>query len=319
MYPPIEPFDSGMLKVGDGHHVRWETCGAQHGKPAVVLHGGPGSGCTPWHRRMFDPGRYLIVLFDQRGCGGSTPHAGEREADLRANTTDHVLRDLERIRGHLGIERWLVWGGSWGSILALAYAERHPERVTEMIFWGVATGRRHEDDLLFRGGLAPVFPEPWHRLVDAIPPALRHLDVVEAYATLLFDADPEVRGRAAYEWCLWESIAGERPASVEPVEPRLASRFRDPRYALAFARLVTHYVRHDGWIEDGSLLRHADRLAPIPGAIVHGSRDTTPFEWSRMLHEAWPASDLVVVEDAGHDPGSLGITAELVRASDRFA
>jgi proline iminopeptidase len=284
-----------------------------------VLHGGPGSGCTPWHRRLFHPERYRIALFDQRGCGRSRPRAGEPDADLSANTTERLLGDIERLREHLGVERWLVWGGSWGSVLALAYAERHPERVTEMIIWGVATGRRAEFDLLFRGGLASVFPEPWERLVAAVPTPLRHLDVVDAYAALLFDADAAVRDRAALEWCAWESVLGELPPPGQQAPPRLASRFRDPVYALGFARLVTHYVRHEGWIEDGSLLRNAGRLASIPGVILHGARDTTPLEWSRLLHQAWRASELVVVEDAGHDPRSRGLAGELVRASDRFA
>jgi proline iminopeptidase len=319
MYPAIEPYDAGMLSVGDGHLVYWETCGNHGGKPAVVVHGGPGSGCTPWHRRLFDPVRYRVVLFDQRGCGRSRPHAGEAEVDLTTNTTMDLLEDIERLREHVGVDRWLVWGGSWGSVLALAYAERHPERVSELILWGVATGRRAELDLLFRGGLAPLFPGRWQRLVDAIPPALRHLDVADAYASMLFDPDAAVRERAAFEWCLWESVASELPASDRESEPRLASRFHDPGYALAFARLVTHYVRHHCWIEDGSLLRDAGRLASIPGVIVHGMRDTSPLEWSRAVHGAWPASELVIVDDAGHDPGASAITAELIRASDGFA
>jgi proline iminopeptidase len=319
MYPAIEPFDSGVLPVGGGHDVYWEACGHGDGKPAVVLHGGPGSGCTPWHRRLFDPARYRIVLFDQRGCGRSRPHAGAADADLSANTTTDLLEDIERLRERVGVDRWLVWGGSWGSVLALAYAELHPECVSELILWGVATGRRAELDLLFRGGLAPMFPERWRRLVDAIPSRLRHLDVVDAYAKLLFDRDAAVREHAAFEWCLWESVASELPPSDQQLEPRLTSRFRDPAYALAFARLVTHYVRHDCWIEDGSLLRDAGRLASIHGVIVHGMRDTSPLEWSQALHDAWPASELVIVDDAGHDPGASGVTAELVRASDRFA
>jgi proline iminopeptidase len=319
MYPAIEPYDAGMLSVGDGHLVYWETCGNHEGKPAVVLHGGPGSGCTPWHRRLFDPVRYRVVLFDQRGCGRSRPHAGEAEADLTTNTTRDLLEDIERLREHVGVDRWLVWGGSWGSVLALAYAERHPKRVSELILWGVATGRRAELDLLFRGGLAPLFPGRWQRLVDAIPPALRHLDVADAYASMLFDPDATVRERAAFEWCLWESVASELPASDRESEPRLGSRFHDPGYALAFARLVTHYIRHDCWIEDGSLLRNAGRLASIPGVIVHGMRDTSPLEWSRALHGAWPTSELVIVDDAGHDPGASAIAAELIRASDGFA
>jgi len=317
MYPPIEPDRHGLLEVGDGHAVYWETVGAPGGKPAVVLHGGPGSGCTAWHRRLFDPERYRVVLFDQRGCGRSRPHASEPDADLRSNTTDHLLGDIERIREHLGIDGWLVWGGSWGSELALAYAERHAERVRALVLWGTATGRRIELDRLFRGGLAGLFPDEWRRLVGAVPAELRHLDVVDAYAALLFDPDARVRERAAYEWCRWESVASEYPRREGAAE--LATRFRDPAYALAFARLVTHYVRHDAWIEEGALLRDAGRLRAIPGVIVHGARDTTPLEWSLLLHDAWPASELVEVEDAAHDPTGPDLTEALVRATDRLA
>lgn len=241
LYPEIEPYERGMLDVGDGHRVYWETCGDPGGKPAVVLHGGPGSGCTPWHRRAFDPNAYRVVLFDQRNCGRSTPHASEPDVDLSTNTTPHLIEDLERLRRHLGVDRWLVWGGSWGSVLALAYAERHPDRVTEMVLWGAAAGLRREWDRLFRGGLAPSFPDQWRRLVEAVPPGRRNDDVVEAYAALLFDPDPEVRRRAAYEWCLWESAHPGWPPTTE-----LYERFRDPAFALAFARLVTHYARHGG-------------------------------------------------------------------------
>jgi proline iminopeptidase len=173
LYPEVEPHDRGMLAVGDGNDVYWETCGDPRGKPAIVLHGGPGSGCTAWHRRLFDPGAYRVVLFDQRNCGRSTPHASLHDTDMASNTTAHLLADIERLREHLGIERWLVLGGSWGSTLALAYAERHPQRVSEMVLFGVTTGRRCEFDWLFRGGVAVLFPEQWERLRAALPAADR--------------------------------------------------------------------------------------------------------------------------------------------------
>jgi proline iminopeptidase len=271
LYPEIEPYESGMLDVGDGDLVYWETCGDPRGKPAVVLHGGPGSGCSPRHRRLFDPNAYRIVLFDQRGCGRSTPHASEPDIDLASNTTSNLIADIERLRRHLGVDRWLVFGGSWGSTLALAYAERYPDKVTEMILWGVTTGRRKEFDWLFRGGVAVFFPEQWERLRDALPIDKRDDDIVEAYQELLHDPDPAVRRRAALAWCTWESAT-----PVWPPASGLDDRFEDPAFAMAFARLVTHYVRHDAWLEDGSLLRGADAL-DHPGITDELIRATDRF------------------------------------------
>jgi proline iminopeptidase len=315
LYPDIEPYERGMLHVGDGDAVYWETCGYPDGKPALVVHGGPGSGCTPWHRRLFDPSVYRIVLFDQRSCGRSRPHASEPQIDLGNNTTANLVADIEMLRRRLDVDRWLVLGGSWGSVLALAYAEGHPDAVSEMVLWGVATGRRREFDWLFRGGAAIFFPEEWHRLCEALPNHKRTADVVEAYSDLLFDPRPEVRARAALEWCMWESATPAWPPSSG-----LAKRFRDPDFALAFARLVTHYVRHDAWLEDGILLRRADALARIPAVLVQGRFDfQAPLGSAWELHRAWPGADLVVFEDAGHDPGDEAIAEELVGATSRFA
>jgi proline iminopeptidase len=315
LYPEIEPYAQGTLEVGDGNLVYWETCGDPGGKPAVVLHGGPGSGCTPWHRRLFAPNAYRIALFDQRGCGRSTPHASEPTIDLASNTTPNLIADIELLRRHLEVDRWLVFGGSWGSVLALAYAERHPNRVSEMILWGVATGRRSEFDWLFRGGVGAFFPEQWERLREAVPDDKQNAEVVEAYSALLFDPDPDVRRRAALEWCRWESATPSWPPSSE-----LDERFTDPAFALAFARLVTHYVRHDAWLEDRSLLRDAEALAEIPGILVQGRFDfQSPLGSAWELHRAWPRAQLVVVDDAGHDPHARGITEELIRATDRSA
>jgi proline iminopeptidase len=314
-YPPLEPVRTGTLDVGDGHRLYWEESGDPAGSPAVVFHGGPGSGSAARQRRLFDPRAYRIVLFDQRNCGRSTPHASEPEVDLSANTTEHLLGDIERLRAHLGIDRWLVLGGSWGSVLALAYAERHPARVSGLILWGVATGRRWELDWLFRGGVGALLPEQWERLVTAIPPDRRRLDVVEAYAELLFDADPSVISRAAFEWCLWESATPAWPPTTE-----LDERFRDRAFALAFARLVTHYVRHGAWIEDGELLRNAESIADVPGVIVNGRFDLqSPLGNAWALHRAWARAELVVVEDAGHDASAPGITDAIVAATDAFA
>jgi proline iminopeptidase len=300
-----------MLDVGDGHEMYWEESGNPSGKPAVLLHGGPGSGSAPWQRGLFDPTAYRVVLFDQRNCGRSTPHASEPNVDLSANTTHHLLADIEQLRTYLGVDRWLVAGGSWGSLLALAYAESHPERVSELIVWGVATGRRWEDDWLFRGGLAAFFPEQWDRLAAAVPNA--GADVVESYARLLFDPDAEVRRRAAFEWCLWESATPAWPPSTG-----LNERFRDDAFALAFARIVTHYVSHNGWIEDGVLLRNASVLESIPGVIVNGRFDfQSPVGSAWALHRAWPRAEFVVVDDAGHDVG--GVIEALVAATDSFS
>jgi proline iminopeptidase len=314
-YPEIEPDDRGLLDVGDGHRVYWETSGNPDGRAALLLHGGPGSGSAPWQRRLFDPEAYRIVLFDQRGCGRSTPHASDPDADLTANTTPHLLEDVERLRVHLGIERWLVAGGSWGSALALAYAERHAGRVSAMVLWGVNAARRREFDWLFRGGVRILFPEQWQRLLDAIPDEQRDLDVVDAYAELLFDPDPATRDRAALEWCLWESATPAWPPTSE-----LAKRFTDPTFALAFARLVTHYVRHDAWLPDDVVSRGLGRLAGIPGVLIQGRFDfQAPLGSAWDVHRAWPGSRLVVVPDAGHDSGAPGIESEIVRATDRFA
>jgi len=315
LYPEIEPHEHGMLDAGDGQRVYWETCGSPRGKAALVLHGGPGSGCTAWHRRLFDPRAYRTVLFDQRGCGRSTPHAGAPDTDLTANTTDHLIGDIERLRAHLAIDRWLVLGGSWGSTLALAYAERHPAHVGAMILFGVTTGRHREFDWWFRGGAAVLFPAQWARLRAAVPPAERDGDIVDAYHRLLHDPDPDVRRRAATEWCLWESATLAWPPAV-----RLAPRFTDPAYAMAFARLVTHYVRRNAWLEDGCLLRGLDALADTPAVLVQGRLDLgAPIAWAWDLARAWPRAELVVVEHAGHAGDQPGMVDALVRATDRFA
>lgn len=273
-----------------------------------MLHGGPGSGCTPVHRRFFDPRSYRIVLFDQRGCGRSRPHASETPVDLTRNTTPNLVADVELLRAALGIERWLVWGGSWGSTLALAYAEAHPERVTELVLWGVTTGRRREFDRLFRGGLADRFPSEWERFRAGV--SLREgEDVVDAYHRLLIDPDPDVHHAAARAWCRWEEATLGEPSE----------RFRDPRFALAFARIVTHYVRHHAWLEDGQLLRGASALAGVPGVLVAGRSDLqAPPDNARALHRAWPGAELVVVEGA-HAPSEGATARALVAATDRFA
>ena len=315
LYPEITPYEQGMLEVGDGNLVYWETCGNPRGKPAVVLHGGPGSGCSQWHRRLFDPTAYRLVLFDQRNCGRSTPHASAPETDLTSNTTLNLIADIERLRQYLDVDRWLVFGGSWGSTLALAYAERFPHRVTEIILWGVTTGRREEFDWLFRGGVAVLFPEQWESLRAALPAAARDGDIVEAIHRLLHDPDRGIRQRASLAWCTWESAT-----LAWPPTHGLSPRFTDPAFAMAFARLVTHYVRHDAWLEDGSLLRNANALANISGIMVSGRFDLqAPIGWAWELKHVWPRAKLVIVADAGHDASSASIAQELIRATDQFA
>jgi proline iminopeptidase len=315
LYPEIEPYEQGMLEAGDGNRLYWETCGDASGKPAVVLHGGPGSGCSGWHRRLFDPAVYRAVLFDQRGCGRSRPHASAPEADLASNNTANLITDIELLREELQIDRWLVLGGSWGSTLALAYAEAHPERVTEMILFGVTTGRHEEFDWLFRGGLAVLFPAQWEELRAALPAAERDGDVVEAYHRLLNDSDAAVRRRAAEAWCMWESATPAWPPTAG-----LAERFADPDFALAYARIVTHYVRHNAWLEDESLLRGASALADIPGILVNGRFDfQAPIANAWELKRAWPRAELVIVENAGHAANDPALAQELVAATDKFA
>ncbi|MGA9723933.1 MAG: prolyl aminopeptidase [Candidatus Binatus sp.] len=314
LYPPIEPYQHGVLEVGDDNRVYWEACGNRRGKPAVVLHGGPGSGCTPWHRRLFDPAAYRIVLFDQRNCGRSTPHASAPDTNLASNNTANLIADLERLRQHLDIDRWLMLGGSWGSTLALAYAERYPNRVTELVLFGVTTGRHKEFDWVFRGGLADLFPEQWQRLRDAVPPALRDGDIIEAYCRLLCDRDPAIRDQAALAWCTWESATPAWPPAHG-----LSPRFQDPAFRIAFARIVTHYVLHYAWLDDGSLLRDAAAIAGIPGIMVNGRFDLqAPIGWAWDLKRVWPRAKLVIVDNAGHDASNASIAQGLVRATDEF-
>lgn len=304
-----------MLEVSDGNLLYWEKCGNPRGKPAIVLHGGPGSGCSNWHRRLFDPSAYCLVLFDQRGCGRSVPHASTPDADLTSNNLPNLVTDIERLRQYLAVDGWLVFGGSWGSTLALAYAERNPKRVTEIILCGVTTGRRKEFDWLFRGGVAVLFPEEWERLRAAVPAAERDDDIVEAYHRLLHDPDARVREQAAVAWCTWESATPAWPPTHG-----LSPRFTDPAFAMAYARLVTHYVRHDAWLEDGCLLRDAGSLADIPGVMVNGRFDLqAPIGWAWGLRGVWGRAELVIVDQAGHDASNAAITRELIRATDQFA
>ncbi|MDV6014078.1 prolyl aminopeptidase [Haloechinothrix sp. LS1_15] len=317
LYQEIEPYAYGMLDVGDGNRVYWEACGNPDGKPAVVLHGGPGSGCTADLRRYFDPRAYRIVLFDQRGCGRSVPYAGDAGTDLSVNTTDHLLADMELLREHLGIERWLLFGGSWGTTLALVYGQRHPERVSEIVLMAVTSTRRCEIDWLYHG-LGRFLPEAWARFREGVPAGWRDGDLVEAYHRLLADADPAVRERAAREWCAWELAVAYADVGG-PGDAGGAQRF-DPRFEMAFARIVTHYFRHGAWLTESEVLRNASKLAGTPGTMVHGTLDLgAPLVTAWELARAWPESDLVVVPGAGHDSKHGGMIEHLVAATDRYA
>lgn len=312
-YPEIEPDERGLVDVGDGHRIYWEACGARDGKPAVVLHGGPGSACSPDWLRLCDPRAYRIVLFDQRGCGRSVPHASRPDVDLATNTTHHLIADVELLRRHLSIERWLVLGGSWGSTLALAYGQRHPQRVTEMVLLSVVTTTRREVQWVTRHA-GRFFPAEWARFREGVPRGERDGSLVEAYNRLLLDPDPAVHERAARDWCAWEdSHVRTRPG--DPPDPR----YRDPAFRLCFARLVTHYWRHAAWLEDGVLLRNMGKLIGIPGVLIHGRLDlTAPLDVPWTLSASWKGSELVVIDDAGHSGGPT-MTAALIAATDGFA
>lgn len=310
-YPEIEPYDSGLLEVGLGHRIYWEVCGNPAGKPALVVHGGPGTGCSPGLRRYFDPGAYRIVLFDQRNCGRSLPHAADPDVDLSSNTTWHLIADAERLRELLAVDRWLVWGGSWGSTLALAYAETHPSRVSELVLGPVTMCRRSEIDWLY-GGVRRYFPEQWERFRAGAGSASFDADGVDlaaAYDRLM--SDPRTAAGAAANWCRWEDAA----ASLEAVPH---DHQGDPRADFAFARLCAHYFAHLAWLDDDQLLRDAGRLAGVPGALFHGRRDLgSPLSTAWELVQAWRDVELVVLDDAGHWDADM--RAALVEITDRFA
>ena len=261
-YPEIEPFDSGMLDVGDGHTVYWERVGTKGAKPAVFLHGGPGGAISPKQRRLFDPKLYDVILFDQRGCGKSTPNAS-----LEANTTWHLVADIERLREMCGFEKWQVFGGSWGSTLALAYAQTHPERVSELVLRGIYTLTKAELDWYYQFGVSEMFPDKWERFVAPIPEAERG-DMMAAYRKRLTGTDRKAQVEAARAWSLWE---GETITLLP--DPETSGKFGEDDFAIAFARIENHYFVHAGWLEEGQLIRDAHKLKDIPGVIVHGRYD----------------------------------------------
>jgi proline iminopeptidase len=310
LYPEIEPHASGLLRVDDVHEIYWEVSGNPNGKPVVFLHGGPGGGTEPKHRRFFDPKRYRIVLLDQRGCGKSRPHAS-----LENNTTWHLVDDIEALRKHLEIERWQVFGGSWGSTLALAYAQKHPERVTELVLRGIFTFAQDEMDWFYRNGTRMLFPDAYADFLSAIPED-EHDDIIAAYHRRLTGDDPKVRAAAARAWSLWEC----RVATLMP-DPDLVRHCEETSFTLAFARIECHYFVNAGFLEtETQLLDNIDTMRHIPGVIVHGRYDVIcPPRNAWRLHEAWPESKLKFVDDAGHSANEPGILRALVEATDSFA
>jgi proline iminopeptidase len=308
-YPEIEPSETGMLDVGEGHRIYWERVGTKGAKPAVFLHGGPGGGTNPRQRRVFDPARYDVLLFDQRGCGRSTPHA-----ELEANTTWHLVADIEKLRTLMGVDQWLVFGGSWGSTLALAYAETHPDHVSEIVLRGVYTLTKPELDWYYQFGVSEMFPDKWERFVAPIPEAERG-DLMGAYRKRLTSEDRATRIAAARAWSRWE---GETITLLP--DPVTSDPFGEDEFALAFARIENHYFVHGGWLEDGQLLRDVHRIRHIPGVIVHGRYDMPcPLRYAWDLHKAWPEAEFHLVEGAGHAFSEPGILDRLIRATDRFA
>ena len=297
-FPPIEPHDHGMLDVGDGHLVYWESVGSPAGSPVVYLHGGPGSGASPGQRRLFDPERHRAILFDQRGSGRSRPLADEPTAGLTTNTTAHLVADIERLRAHLAIDRWTVVGLSWGTTLALAYATAHPDRVASMVLGLVGLTTRREVAWLTEG-VGRLFPEEWHRFAEAVPGELRHLPLVDAYAEMLQGPDRALRDHAAREWCAWE----DAHVSLGP-NSRPSPAFADPSFRYRFALIVTHYWRNAAFLDEDELWRGIEALGSTPGRLVHGRYDvSSPLETPWRIARTWPGATLTVLEDVGHGDG----------------
>ena len=310
-FPSIEPYESGFLEVGAGHRLYWEACGNPTGTPAVVLHGGPGSGCSAGARRLFDPDSYRIVLFDQRGSGRSTPRT-DVDTDMSTNTTPELVADLERLRRHLGIDRWLVYGVSWGVTLGLTYAERHPDAVRAFVAASVTLTRPSDIHWLYHE-VGRYHPDAWARFRDGVPAPLRHGDLVAAYHHLLHE-EPERarREQAATDWCRWEDAASPLP------EGRPNPRYEDAAFRMTFARTVTHYFHHHAWLGHDELLANAGRLRGLPAVLVHGRFDLGgPVDSAWELARAWPDAELRVV-DTGHTGGD-SMTACVVEATNRFA
>jgi proline iminopeptidase len=309
LYPALKPYRTGMLRVSDLHEIYYEECGNPQGKPAVFIHGGPGAGCDSRARSFFDPEAYRIVLFDQRGCGRSRPRAS-----LVDNTTWHLVEDMEQLRTHLGIERWLVFGGSWGSTLSLAYAQAHPQRVSELVLRGIFMLTQFELRWFYQEGASALFPDRWQHYLSAIPPAERG-DLIQAFYKRLTSNDRATMIEAARAWSLWEAGTSYLQVNEENVHKWGAEDF-----AIAVARIECHYFVNRGFLDsEDQLLRNVDRIRHIPGVIVHGRYDVVcPLQTAWSLHRAWPEADFRIVPAAGHSAFEAGNTHELVSATDRF-
>ena len=308
LYPELEPFKHFYLEVDELHAIYVEECGNPRGVPVVFLHGGPGAGCEPHHRCYFNPDVYRIILFDQRGCGRSRPHA-----ELTRNTTWDLVNDMELIRKELGVDKWVVFGGSWGSTLALAYAESHPQRVSGLILRGIFLARQQDIDWFYQQGTSRLFPDYWQDYIAPVPESERN-HMVTAYYRLLTSEDPAIREDAARAWSVWEG----RTATLKPDE-RVISHFGDLHTALSIARIECHYFVNQSFLEPNQLVRDACRLKGIPGYIVHGRYDAIcPVDQAFELHEAWPDARMTIVPDAGHAVVEPGITRALLKACDEL-
>jgi proline iminopeptidase len=309
LYPPIKPRHSGYLRVSDVHEIYYEECGNPQGKPALFVHGGPGAGCDDRARSFFDPDAYRIVLFDQRGCGRSRPHAS-----LVDNTTWHLVDDIEKLRRHLRIDRWLVFGGSWGSTLALAYSQTHPQSVTELVLRGIFTLSKFELDWFYQDGAGALFPDYWEGYVAAIPPAERG-DMIQAFYRRLTSNDRATMVNAARAWSIWEASTSYLRVNEDNIR-----NWGEEDFAIAVARIECHYFVNGGFLRSpDQLIRDVGRIRQIPGVIVQGRYDVVcPMRTAWALHRAWPEADLRIVPDAGHSAFERGNTHELVSATDRF-
>ncbi len=309
LYPEIEPYNQEFLKVSDIHTIYFEECGNPNGKPAVFIHGGPGGGIQPSYRQYFNPDKYRVILVDQRGCGKSTPFA-----ELRENTTQNLIEDFEKIRKKLNIDKWMLFGGSWGSTLGLAYAQAYPEVVTELVLRGIFLGREKELSWLYQQGASMVFPDMWEKYIEPIPVEQRK-DFISAYYSILTGDDEKLKQQAAVAWSVWEAST-----SKLFVDKKSIDRYGEDKFSLAFARIECHYFKNKLFIEEAQLLKEADKIKDIPGVIVQGRYDMVcPAVSAWDLHKVWPKAELDIIADAGHSISEPGILEALVRATDKFA
>ncbi|MEY8673615.1 prolyl aminopeptidase [Francisella philomiragia] len=308
LYPEIEPYNQEFLKVSDIHTIYFEECGNPNGKPALFIHGGPGGGIQPSYRQYFNPDKYRVILVDQRGCGKSTPFA-----ELRENTTQNLIEDFEKIRKKLNIDKWMLFGGSWGSTLGLAYAQAYPEVVTELVLRGIFLGREKELSWLYQHGASMVFPDMWEKYIEPIPVEQRK-DFISAYHSILTGDDEKLKQQAAVAWSVWEAST-----SKLFVDKKSIDRYGEDKFSLAFARIECHYFKNKLFIEEAQLLNEAYKIKDIPGVIVQGRYDMVcPAVSAWDLHKVWSKAELDIIADAGHSISEPGILEALVRATDKF-